>query len=392
MEGTQNAQSTTGGQSPDGSQVPANAPVMPPAPGTIPRATINIREALEAASADHPLTESTVRTFQTDVAHSVKNDNVSMIKIALAEKARQEQGTDYADISKPRRRYGGLIAVFVVLILIGGSVTAWYFYVNRPLPPTISERIAPNEPELLYSEEQAMVSSFDKSSDQIIRELRTEILADSDLGVIKRTLLSAGIATSTRNTTTAEFLTLIRSRASDSLKAAFGSQYFLGGYSNHPHDSFILIKVSSYESAYPGMLEWEPYMDFDLGKFFPSSLIATSTAQASSASSSPTPTTTSVSSTATPVQATGTSTTVVSGTSSVGASNMIIPPARTVNQASATFEDRIIQNKDTRALIGLDGNIKFLYTFLDQKTLLIVSSERGLKEVQARLTTGRIRR
>ncbi len=80
------------------------------------------------------------------------------------------------------------------------------------------------------------------------------------------------------------------------------------------------------------------------------------------------------------------------GTSSVDSSGAAIPSVRTVNQASATFEDRIIQNKDTRALIGLDGNIKFLYTFLDQKTLLIVSSERGLKEVQARLTTGRIRR
>ncbi len=398
MEGTNNARPTPDGQSPDMPQVPGSTPGIPPAPGTIPRATINIREALEANNAEHPQTASTVRTFQTDVAHSVKNDNVSMIKIALAEKARQEQGVGYADLSRPGRKHGGLIVILVVLLLIGGSVTAWYFYVNKPLPPTISERIAPNEPELLYSEEQAMVSSFDKSSDQIVRELRAEMLADSDLGVIKRTLLSAGTATSTRNTTTAEFLTLIRSRASDNLKSAFGSQYFLGGYSNKPHDSFILIKVNSYESAYPGMLQWEPYMDSDLGRFFPSSLIATSTGSGTTPSSISSST----------AQVTGTSTAIVSGeksgetmtganaasngTSSVDSSGAAIPSVRTVNQASATFEDRIIQNKDTRALIGLDGNIKFLYTFLDQKTLLIVSSERGLKEVQARLTTGRIRR
>jgi hypothetical protein len=376
----------------------APAHVYPPAPGTIPRETIKINEALQQANQSIDSDQNApLRTFQSDVAHSITSDNVSMIKIALAEKTRREQTPQYADISKPRKSHGALITVIITLIVIGGGVAGLYFYLNKPQPPTIAEIIAPNEPELIYSEMQAMVSSNNASSDQIIKNVRTEMLADLDLGVIKRILVSHGTGSSTRNTTISEFLGLIRSRASDGLKIAFENQYFLGGFSNNPHDSFILIKINSYESAYAGMLAWEPYMEGDLGKFFPSSMLPAFIATSSVATTS---TATSSASTTAPVFTLATSTPIFAATSSAtstGDATTTMPtdplqPIRTVNQPVATFADRIIQNKDTRSLIGLDGKIKFLYTFLDTKTLLIVSSERGLKEVIARLTTGRIRR
>lgn len=364
-------------------------PQHPPAPGTIPRQTITIGEALQSARESDTGRNDTIRTYQSDVADSIKDDNVSMIKIALAEKARREQAPTFADVSQTKRSHVALISVFAAIIIIGGGVAGLYFYMNRSLPPTISETIAPNEPELLYSEAEALVTANGKNSDQIIRDVRAEMLADLDLGVIKRVLLSTGIGTSTRNTTISEFLGLIRSRASESLKASFGGQYFAGGYSSKPHDTFIIIKIDSYELAYPGMLAWEPYMEKDLGAFFPSSVVAavaTTTSVGTSTATSTMPITASSSAslaTSSNADASAASSTVASVT---------IQPVRTVNQPTATFADRIIQNKDTRALIGLDGAIKFLYVFLDRNTLLIVSSERGLKEVQARLTTGRIRR
>lgn len=381
MEGTNNPQSKPVEPEESGTPTPISNDSIPPAPGTIPKSTIKINEVLEANKESNGEPIRTVRTFQSDIAGSVKNDNVSMIKIALAEKTRREQSPQYSDISRPRKSHKVLIISLIVILLLGAGLAAFYFYINKPLPPTIAETIAPNEPELMYSEEQSMVSTHNRTTDQIISELRSEMLENLDLGVIKRILLSTGSATSTRNTTSSEFLNIIRSRASDSLKAAFDNQYFLGGYSGNPHDTFILIKVNSYESAYPGMLAWEPYMDSDIGRFFPSSLIATS--------SQPSATTTATS-TQTIVSSSTASTSDITIASSSSPETSL--PIRTVNQTRATFVDKIIHNKDTRSLVDLDGKIKFLYTFLDSNTLLIVSSERGLKEVQARLTTGRIRR
>ena len=311
---------------------------MQPAPGTIPRSTIKIGEALDAEKqADNGSSRNdAVRTFQSDVAGAVKNDNVSMIKIALAEKARQERSPQYADVARPKKNYGPAIAIFGAIILVGGIVYGLYAFFNKPIVPTIFEQVAPDEPELIYSENQIAVSAKDKSSDFINKEIRDSMMDNLDLGVIRRTLLLTGTASTTRNTTAVEFLDLTRSRPNDSLKAALGTNYFLGSYSNNPHDTFILMTVNSYESAYPGMLSWEPFMETDIGRFFPYSAL----------------------------------------------------PAAT----STAFKDMVLQNKDARVLTDANGAIKFLYTFLDTKTLLIVSSERGLKEVQSRITTGRIRR
>ena len=57
---------------------------------TVPHQTVTLTDAL----AQGPKTEEktgTVRTFQSDIAGTVQTDNVSMIKMAMAEKARQEQ-------------------------------------------------------------------------------------------------------------------------------------------------------------------------------------------------------------------------------------------------------------------------------------------------------------
>lgn len=339
------------GNSSDASASGFSNSMQQPAPGTIPRATIKIGEALAANEAveKESSKNDTVRTFQSDVAGRVKNDNVSMIKIALAEKARQERNPTFEDVSAPRKNPGPAIAITGAIILVGGILWGMYVFFNKPIPPTISEQIAPDEPELIYSENQVAISAKDKSSDAINKELADSMLDNLDLGVIRRTLLTTAAGSSTRNTTAVEFLDLTRSRPNDSLKAALGTNYFLGSYSNNPHDSFILLTVKSYESAYPGMLAWEPFMETDLGRFFPFSRVA----NASSSAASTTLTTAS---------------------------------------QSASFKDKVMQNKDARVLFDESGNVKFLYTFLDTKTILIVSSERGLKEVQSRLTTGRIRR
>lgn len=58
-----------------------------------PRPTVHLQDALSQKTEADPSIRP-IKTFQSDVANAIKNDNVSMIKIALAEKKRQDkQGT-----------------------------------------------------------------------------------------------------------------------------------------------------------------------------------------------------------------------------------------------------------------------------------------------------------
>ncbi|HEY1037087.1 MAG TPA: hypothetical protein VGE62_00730, partial [Candidatus Paceibacterota bacterium] len=86
------------------------------------------------------------------------------------------------------------------------------------------------------------------------------------------------------------------------------------------------------------------------------------------------------------VVATSTSTSTDAQTSPADAE---ITPQGTVFSRNR-FVDKVIENKDSRALVDENGNILMLYTFVDKNTLVIATSDKALKEIMFRLTTGRI--
>lgn len=340
----------------------------------VPRDTVNIQDALNQADQAVPKI-STVRTFQSDVAGSVKTDNVSMIKIALAEKERREQEGAYFDIETPKKKKTPLILLILsVFIVVAGTVGFVYWYFNKPPAPTLEERIAPQEPMILYSETQSAVSVTNKSTDIIKSDLKVEVHKKLDLGTVKRILITDTVGTTTKNLNAQEFLRSIRSRAPESLLRAIDPYYFIGAYSFAPHDVFIIFKINSYDTAYPAMLEWEKTLETDLLEIFVDDTQVN--LQPSSEQE---------------MVATNDSELVASSTDEVIDTTQ--GQTRTTADTSGNvFKDRIVQNKDVRALVNPSGRILFMYTFLDRKTLIIVSSEKGLKEVITRMTTGRIRR
>lgn len=321
----------------------------------IPHETVKVSDALEQV----PVQEgkiSTIKTFQSDIAGAVKSDNISMIKIALAEKERREKEGAYADVDI-KKKFNPLYYVAAVLIvLIGLSVVFVYYYFNKPLPPTIEDIVAPEEPELVYSDSQVLLPTDDRISFTLLEEIRNEVDKKQDLGTIKRIMPVTENASGTKNLTSQEFLSKIRSRMPDTLNRAIDPYFFLGVYSFYPHDTVLIFKINSYDNAFPGMLAWEQAIDLDIGKIMYGSVIAEPGAGA------------------------------IDGTSSTSTIKTTNDPNKPI------WKDKIIQNKDTRVLVDANGNVKFLYSFLDRKTLVIVSSEKGLKEVISRTTTGKIRR
>jgi hypothetical protein len=318
---------------------------------------------------------NTIRTFQSDVAGSVKSDNVSMIKIALAEKERREKEGSYFDVEVKKKNYlPTLLLIIIICAVIALALGFVYWYFNKPPTPTLEERIAPLEPVMLYSETQSAVSVTNKNTDTILMDLKKETLAKLDLGTVKRILITDTIGTSTINVNAQGFFKAIRSRAPESLIRVIEPYFFIGAYSFEPHDVFIIFKINSYDTAYPAMLEWERSLESDLGPLFIDVRPVTESVTELSKDE---------------LSDTDTSTTDTTPTDEPSTLSTI---KTTADSSGNIFKDKVLQNKDVRALVNPEGKILFMYTFLDRKTLVIISSEKGLKEVLTRMTTGRIRR
>jgi hypothetical protein len=350
---------------------------------SVPHNTVNIQDALNQVQPVEQKT-NTVRTFQSDVAGSVKSDNVSMIKIALAEKERREQEGNYFDVEVKRKNYKPtLLLILTICLVIGGAVGFVYWYFNKPPAPTLEERLAPREPTILYSETQSAVSVTNKNTDVILADLKKETLAKLDLGTVKRILITDIVGTSTINVNAQGFFKAIRSRAPQNLIRVIEPYFFIGAYSFAPHDVFIIFKINSYDTAYPAMLEWEKTLESDLGPLFveaPKEAKRTENDVAPEVNQEQ------------PVTTIGTDTAIIPESISTSTSSTQPIVKTTADTTGNIFKDKIIQNKDVRALVNPEGKILFMYTFLDRKTLIIISSEKGLKEVITRMTTGRIRR
>ncbi len=326
------------------------------------RKSVNIFEALESQKREDK-SLARIKTYQEDIADAMKHDNLSMIQVAMAEKKRQErEGSIPSAPSEQKSKKPIIIGAvsFIAVIILGMGYFMFQSYLSTK---TIAEDQAV-QAALLYTEEKVSINIYQKDSDDITRLIKREVDAPLEFGTMKALAITNGIGTSTKEVSIEDFLTALGARSSSSLIRSFDPQFLLGMYSFTPKDFFILIKVNSYDSAFAGMLQWEPDMETDLGNFMithkPILSIAALTQPKISTSTSAT--------SSAPIN-----------TSPFGGSGRV-------------WVDRVVNNKDSRVLIDSDGSPAMLYTFVDEHNLVIASSDKALKEIMFRLTSGRVAR
>ncbi len=321
------------------------------------RRTVNIMDALANAKSDTGDAQ-TVRTYQSDIANTIKNDNVSMIKVALSEKKRQERrGALDNTLEDSHKNTYIIIGLVFSLIVITGLVAGFIFLrsqsSNQPLT-TEQQKVEP----LLYTELVSVLNIGQIDATAVFSLIEKDREALMELGDTKSIVFTVGSSTEERPLTTIEFFNLIQSRAPDILQRSLDPKFLLGIYGVNPRDVFAVFKVTSYDSAFAGMLEWEPNIESDIGDVFINKKERVDTTISNLIQSTSTASTTQVS------------------------------PYGVFSQR--VFVDKILNNKDARVLVDTNGKEALLYTFLDKETLVIATTERSLKEIVFRLTTGRI--
>lgn len=277
-----------------------------------------------------------IRTFQGDIAEALRSQNESLISIQRAEQARtenQRRATEVDDTPKDNRGRKIFLLLVGSLVLIAlGSGGAWFGYqeiIRKMTPP--EAQISPSR--LITSTETQEVDTSTFSRLELIEAVsaasQLELGPAQTLHIDVRTRL----ADAKQALSTQKFLEILESRSQGSLMRALDPIFMLGVLGGERKSVFLIIPLSSFENAYPGMLAWENTMAEDIGPLFTTRTLLTNI------------------------------------------------------QEETKFEDLTINNKDVRILRSPEGETILLYSFFDNRILVITDSEESLEILIGRLTS-----
>jgi hypothetical protein len=273
----------------------------------------------------------TIRTFSSDMAEAVRENQISVIKIAMAEKERQEQ---QEEAKKAGNSKSSKILFFIgSLIFIAGAIWGSFYLINQ-------KKIK----ESMIIREKPRISTFINYDNAITIEA-TNI--NSLMSLISNI---HSRETEEKNGSNAiffmkkiekdiegqlnkeEFLSILKSTAPDALSRSMSESFLFGKYKGGQDvgtsSAFLIFGIKDYNLAYASMLDWEKSIFNDLFILFDITIS---------------------------------------------------------DSDSALFEkewrDVIVNNKDARVLYGLDGEGILYYSFVNKNTLVITENAEVLKRM-----------
>ncbi len=324
------------------------------------RNTSIITDKEKAASILSPL-----RTYERDVADMIRKQQTSVVTVKLAEKKKEEiirQGSA-SSVAEHYTRNALLAILAIALIAVGIALFGFMYYL-RAKSAVVPQDKTPLASTIIPSDAERQINLTGLSYDTLTRlfsDFVKEPHADDSITHIR--VVSQDTAGLTEATPEL-FFAAVAPRAPSSLTRAFGTTLFAGVYSLNTQYPFLIITVDSFNNAFAGMLAWEKNMYADLGPLFHKD----DADQHTSA----------------PIIINALATT----TSSTTPALPVAPPPTIVPKEN--FEDAIIKNKDARVLRDSRDRILLIYSFIDERTLLITDSEQSFDEMITRLTTAKL--
>ena len=267
-----------------------------------------------------------IKTFKSDAADAAKMQQASMSKLVIAEEQqRREKGIERD--GAPKRHIGLVLLVLVLLILGAAAIPTVNYILNQKkaeVPVVLEKSIIPFDSQEDIILDKANRENFLLAIDTIFKKPTTSSV--ERFKIFEKIEDVKNKKTFNQIVSPEVFAGIIGPNMPSALARSFDSDYMYGIANTDSQRPFILFKTSSYQQTFANMLKWEPKMATDL------SLILN-----------------------------------LAGNASDGA-----------------FLDKILVNKDVRAVVSPDGTIVFLYGFLDNQTLLITKDAQTFQEVNTK--------
>lgn len=294
-----------------------------------------------------------LRTLEGDIAEALKNQNINVTKINIAENARAEEQKNQIEtpanqpnISKQAMLVRPIKApevvknnidvkstaknsalFFFTLIFIGaGFYGLYYFYKKSPLP--FIEGNVPvqtnNYRSLIFSdsrEDLFFTSLIGINIRDILKEKKESPISKEESVV--EVLIGKGNEDDKTVISGEEFISITTENAPESVSRSLRNRFMYGFYEKDAtRKPFLVMTTDLFQNLFSGTLKWEPAMRADFSSWF---------------------------------------------MDDVAVAN--------------SFIDKIYKNRDLRVLNDNNGNIVLLYTFLDKDTLIMTTGLDTLDEI-----------
>ena len=272
-----------------------------------------------------------LRTFSSDMAEAVRENEMSVIKIALAEKERREQEELYKKAKGTK--LSRFLFVFLGLIIIFGSgFGAFYFVKQNKINKEKAFELKKIQVNTFLSYTNAHFIDSQKIYDSMSLASAINERSGADTNGINAIFLTKTNEEGEKIPIDKDtFLSVIKSSAPESLKRSMDPDFLLGkvvSKESNESSQFLIFKINNYGQAYATMLDWEQALLKDLFIIF----------------------------------------------------NINISESDN-SLFEKSWADLIISNKDVRVLLGQDGEGVLFYSFINKKTLVITTSKNALNEI-----------
>lgn len=338
-----------------------NVPANPPAKtlGSIPETSEQNGKVSAPGNSDL----KNLRTYESDVAEVLARKKTSVASIAIAENKEKEVPKEN---NQPVKKQGNGSSKFIlmlvsILLIAFGIFGAYYFYSKSPLASLSNVVEQKNEPSLTASivptDSQVNIEIKNLNPVGIAEKITAEFNKAQNPSTIKELVITKDKV----RVTAPEMLEIMDIEVPDILKRSLTTSWLLGIYSDGVgnKDLLVITKTNFFQNTFAGMLQWENLMADEL-KLYLSSAKGIANV---------------------PVEIqTGTSTESLASTTPNNESP--IDPYFTIR---GQFKDRIVTNKDVRIFQTSEGNTLFLYSFINNSTLLFATKEETVSEVLKRL-------
>lgn len=294
-----------------------------------------------------------LRTYERDIAEMVRSHQVSAVNVNIAQKKKEEKlpEVERKEIQKERAQerkeilkktqtvaQTSLLALLSVVLIVVGLLVFVLFFVFSDKPETITQTEKQEIPTATLSSDSQMdivlgVAHQPPVSQQFAQLISSPLPENS----ITHVRFVVNVKDEKQEAPTSVFFDAVAPYMPGSLVRAFDTAMFAGIHTKDNKHPFFIISIDSFDKAFEGMLLWEKSMYKDFSGF-----IRNNTQYSSAVNEIP----------------------------------------------RTTFEDVIISNKDTRMLRDEQGNTLMLYSFINDKTLIITDNEITFKEIITRHASG----
>jgi len=286
-----------------------------------------------------------IRTYKSDVEETIQTGHVSSINIALAENKKLFGQNKKTEITEEKKnKINKNILIISAILVVGGALTflipQLIIKMQYSTAPTPVETVSSQPLMTVDVEEKLNVKDINLSRVSTTLKERVDQSA-TKLGQIKNIYITEGEGTAEKLITSSRFLQLIGATVPSEIQRTLKDPYMFGLYNYNGNQRFLVLKVGSYDTTFSGMLSWETTLWQDFKELF-----------------------------------------------SLQTDNATSTNSYTIEIRK--FQDATFNNKDCRVVKDASGKIVFLYSIVDENTIIITTSTDTLNEIINRISKARV--